>query len=183
MRKLVLILIVLAASVSIYGSKKGHDGVEIDRPLTWKDFKGKANENISMKATTVTIIEYSIVQQPPNPKFKTTLYFDPKRSWVSKDFLRTADAATSADLLNHEQIHYDISRVISWELEQSLNSFAYDRGKIRYQVDSIYRSYIHKHHELQQRYDKETDHSRVADEQQRWNNIVAEALKNKTINL
>lgn len=182
MKKFTLVFALLLALASIYGSK-GHNGVVIDRPLTWKDFKGKAPKNSAMKATTYYIIEYTVVEQPPNPKFKVTLYFEPKKSWVDKGFLKTADDNVSADLLKHEQTHFDIARIITWELEHDLNTFQYDSKRIRYQADSIYRSYHRKNRELQLQYDKETNHSRIADEQARWNEIVAEGLKNKTINL
>lgn len=183
MKKLTLVLVVLVAAASIYGSKKDHDGIIIDRPLTWKDFRGKAPKNSAMKAATAYIIEYTVAKQPPEPQFKVTLYFDPKTSWVDKVFLKTADEQASAHLLNHEQVHFNISRIVSWEMEDAMNSFKYDRKKIRYQVDSIYRTYFNKEKAIQRKYDKETNHSRVVDEQEKWNKIVAEGLKNKTINL
>lgn len=182
MKKFTLVFALLLALASIYGSK-GHNGVVIDRPLTWKDFKGKAPKNSAMKAATYYIIEYTVVEQPPNPKFKVTLYFEPKKSWVDKGFLKTADEQASSYLLNHEQVHFNISRIVSWEMEDAMNSFMYDRKKIRYQVDSIYRTYFNKEKAIQRKYDKETNHSGVVDEQEKWNEIVAEGLKNKTINL
>ena len=180
MKKLLLILfVVFFACFSIQGKRGG--GVVIDRPLTWKDFKGKKPSSSPYKASTATIIGYEVEGYPENLSFKIYFLFSPKKSWVSKPFLKSADKKISTLLLKHEQGHYDIARVISWEMDKALNSFVYDKKKLRSQIDSIYRHFYKKEKGIQNLYDKQTDHSRVEGEQKKWDKVIAKALKSRTI--
>ncbi len=162
---------------------KSPQGVVINRPLVWKDFKGKAPKHSSYKALTATVTGYKVSGSRNNPSFEVVFLFDPKKSWVSKSFLKTADKETSASLLKHEQGHFDISQVIAWELEASLNAFKFDKNKVQYQIDSIYRVLITKQHEIQTKYDEETEHSKNEEAQAKWDEVIAASLKDKKINL
>lgn len=180
-QRISLLLILFIALFFIYGKKP--NGKIIDKPLEWKDFRGKAPKKAHFKALTYTTIYLNPISQGEHPKFEVLLYFSTKDSWVSKSFLKKADENASKDLLKHEQGHYDIARIITWELDKSINSFVYDKRRGRYQADSIYRSYLKKMRDTQRKYDDETNHSVVVTEQQRWNNIIAEALVKKSLNL
>ncbi|MEZ5015514.1 MAG: DUF922 domain-containing protein [Flavipsychrobacter sp.] len=181
--KLSIVLLGYMSILLFFNGKKEPQGIVLDRPLVWKDFKGNAPKNVSYKASTATITGYKVAGTRSQPSFEVVFKFDPKKSWVSKQFLKTADEATSASLLKHEQGHYDISQVIAWELEAALNAFSFDKNKVQYQIDSIYRVLLTKQREIQAKYDEETSHSRVEEEQEKWNRFIEEALKNKTINL
>ncbi len=167
---------ILFASVFFAADAQKMNGVIIEeRPLEWKDFRGKPSSNI-FDAKTYTYIGYESSLENNKYIFKITCLFDPKQSWVSKDFLKKSDDAMSVHLLKHEQGHYDIARTIAKDLDRSINNFAYDKYKFRYQSDSIFRSYLKKESELQDLYDKETNHSKVPEEQAKWNEKIKLAL-------
>lgn len=174
-----LFLFLFIALISVNGTKKSSPkGVVIeDRPLNWDDFKGKQPSNSPFKAGTYYSIGMeSVAKEDKKHAFEITCLFNPKESWVSRKFLKEADEEASAHLLKHEQGHYDLARTIAAELDADMNNFSYDDKRVRYQSDSIYRSKMAKLRNLQILYDKETNHSRVKDEQTKWNVKIEAAL-------
>lgn len=177
MKYTVLLIALLAQPCLLFAQKK--DGVAIeDRLLEWKDFKGKPTGDY-YKASTYASMSYEPVMENNKYRYIVTCLFHPKESWVSKQFLKEADDSSSVYLLKHEQGHYDITRVVTIELEKAMNSFEYNSKKIRYQTDSIFRSYFNKNKTLQTAYDKDTNHSKVPDEQLKWNEKIKTALERK----
>ncbi|MCB0699658.1 MAG: DUF922 domain-containing protein [Chitinophagales bacterium] len=153
-----------------------------DKLLEWKDFKGKPHTNI-FDAYTYWNISSQISGGNGVYSFLINCSFDPKKSWVSKKFLKENTRQETDHLLKHEQGHYDITRVIVYELKNAFENFKFDDSKIRYQADSIRRSVMDKNRQLQQKYDTETNHSKQKDVQEVWNKKIADAMSTKKIEL
>ncbi len=163
-----------------YGQKEGV--VIEDRPLVWKDFKGKPTTDV-YKAKTYTYMGYESKIENKKLIYEITCVFNPKLSWVSKDYLKQCTDEASAYLLKHEQGHYDVARIIAVEADKTMGDFKYDDKRIRVQADSIFRSYVKKAKQVQDAYDKDTNHSKVTDEQIRWNDKIEKGLKEGRIDL
>ena len=101
--------------------------------------------------------------------------------WIRKHLKNSKEGARQ-HLLKHEQGHYDIARVVSGELKSTLNAFSFDGKRVRYQADSIRRVFTQKLRKLEHDYDKDTNHSRVLEEQKRWNGKIEKALEEKKFN-
>lgn len=179
MKKILITLLSLQCSIT-YAQK---DGVVIeDRLLTWKDFKGKPTTDV-YKAKTYTYMSYKIRTEAGKIIVTTECLFDPKMSWVSKEYIKKAGEENSVYLLNHEQRHYDITRVVGEELEDAMQTFKFDTKKAKYQVDSIFRSFIKKDRDIQKQYDDETEHSKVREQQEIWDKKIDGWLKKKKVEL
>lgn len=181
MKKVFALIVPMAIALSVNAQKVNGVIIE-DRPLEWKDFKGKPSSNI-FDAKTYTSIGYQSSLENNKHLYKITCLFDPKKSWVSKEFLKKSDNSMSAHLLKHEQGHYDIARIIASDLDRAINSFSYDKLKARYQCDSIFRSYLKKEREMQDQYDKDTNHSKVPEEQAKWNEKIKLALDKRSFEM
>lgn len=128
-------------------------------------------------------MSYGIKTEAGKVIVTTECLFDPKMSWVSKEYIKKAGEEKSAYLLNHEQRHYDIARVIGAELDEAMQSFKFDTKKAKYQVDSIFRSFIKKDRDIQKQYDNETEHSKVREQQDAWDKKIDGWLKKKKVEL
>lgn len=158
-------------------------GVVIDhRPLTWNDFRGKAEKG-SVKAKTYTYMGYESKVKNKKFSYKVTCYFNPKLSWVSKEYLRQCTKAQSAHLLKHEQGHYDIARIIAAEADNELGALRYRDKRTIQKAKNIFNKYVKKLKAVQQAYDRDTKHSLVSKEQTRWNDKIEKALKKGRIDL
>jgi hypothetical protein len=178
MRKLVFVLAACVCAVAFATDKEKGVIIE-DRPLAWDDFKGKAAHNgfVAYTGTYIELERFMIYSDGRIPKFNVVCYFQPKGSWVKEDVVDNYPDSTSNYLLKHEQTHYDISRIATAEMNEVLNSFNYDKKRFAMQADSIFRALHRKCREINERYDRETNHSRIREEQIKWNKLIAESLQ------
>ena len=97
---------------------------------------------------------------------------------VSPDAKVVRGASQTADLLSHEQGHYNLGILVAWALAhdfmqlQAANSAA---------LASACRTCFNLHKNtrmrpIQQRYDRDTNHSRNHQQQQRWNRMIRQCL-------
>jgi predicted secreted Zn-dependent protease len=84
----------------------------------------------------------------------------------------------TADLLKHEQGHFDITvltvRAFAKELEQLKAGSPAALGQ---QVNAALSKHQQRANMLEEKYDKETDHSRDQDAQKKWNQAIDSAMK------
>ncbi len=158
------------------------------KQLEWGDFQGPVPSGTQFSAETWSGIEGSwegtvkLKKEGTgqyraglkNPKAKSK--FDKKKSW-SKPADRTPE------LLKHEQYHLDISEYWAKELEKKLKEV---KGKGRNpdeaaadaekQGEAAKADCEKKRQEMQEKYDKETDHGRNADKQKEWCTTIGNLL-------
>lgn len=133
-----------------------------DRPLTWADFKGTPPRGTDRDAYTYYGISASFERDGQGRiTAEVSCVFMPVESWVRPP------AKASAQLLAHEQLHFDLAelhaRRFARELPAQLGGAgpeaAFQRAHDR-MMDRL--------REEQERYDRDTDHGRDAAAQARW---------------
>jgi hypothetical protein len=94
--------------------------------------------------------------------------------WVVKD-------QKSADLLSHEQGHYDLTGLLARDSGNEILAVrASSRDELQARVSTIVKKYQERAETWTKRYDSETDHSRNRDAQKRWDDQIHDAMKDGT---
>jgi len=99
--------------------------------------------------------------------------------------LRTVDednwvvtSQKSADLLSHEQGHYDITGLTGRDMGNEIVAVrARSRDDLQTKVTQIIEKYRRRAKALTERYDTETDHSRNRQAQKKWDDAIQSAMK------
>jgi len=144
--------------------------------LTWADFQGTAPASNPFAAYTFTIVtlEYNatISGNIVKPTFKIRAAFNRKKSWVHDE-----PKSRTAVILAHEKAHFDIAEITARKLRKTFASKTFQRSTYKSEIDSIYDRIIKEGEEMQDSYDRETDHSRISAAQERWLTFVKKELE------
>jgi hypothetical protein len=166
-----LILVLLTSSFNEISDESSKILWSEDYKLKWHDFQGRPDDTRTSEeeSATKTRIEVNTKITKAQIEFFVPCYFEKDKSWAVK--------STSPELLNHEQLHFDISEFFARKLRQKLfeTKFAtsYD---IQLKVKEIYHEILLASIDFQNKYDKETNHSKNKDQQFMWNKKVKEML-------
>jgi hypothetical protein len=138
--------------------------------LTWDDFVGRPDARyVSSVALTSSSINVFYAGRESNPNIKVTCTFYRRHSWVK-------DEGRNAFVLQHEQLHFDITELYARKLRYALGKLT--RPQRTWQnVHRLYQQANDECEAYQSRYDHATHHSINRDAQQQWNKQVAEQLK------
>lgn len=146
---------------------------DIDRPLSWNDFVGVPPSSAPYVATTSSGISFSYSYSFKNgsQKFDYTVQslFYPDKSWFVND-------AVSEYILKHEQTHFDISELHARMLRKKLKTIEFS-DNIKKKVDALYSQIEEDRRQMQQRFDKETNHSKNTIKELEWEKNVVTQLK------
>lgn len=146
---------------------------DASRKLTWNDFKGPIPPDALPAATTASGISYeysaNLIHHEVQLDFKVTAFFYPEESWYKPD-------VCDANILQHEQLHFDISEVFARRMREKLRTTAFTEN-VKAEIREIYKTTLRELSDLQDVYDWETDFSRNKGAQQRWNARIKEALE------
>ena len=165
------------------------------RSLTWEDFKGTPETDAAEDAEILSGLSFDDWRTDPATRDAETGQYTIKiqsaslvvrnvmvqtGSWV------VAGAKTDA-LLNHEQRHFDLNEVYRRKLRTALLQL---RGKgrtpkealedLQRQIKETWDKANAKLKELQDQYDRETDHGRKGTEQGEWDKKIDGWLKDPT---
>jgi len=166
------VLLMCFIQVSFGQKKKTQIHWNKDRALTWKDFKGRAKGSSPFHATTYGILKPGF-EPITNTEYKFTLevLFDSKKSWVKK-------GKETDELLIHEQHHFNMfeiyARIFVKRLEESN---ALSGKKFSDNMNKTFQKIFKELIKLQDKYDKETDHSKNEEKQKEWNIKLENMLK------
>jgi len=144
-----------------------------NRPLVWSDFSGTPDDSNPFSAMTWWSLNYStsnvtITDGTVNiGSFNVVLELDPKYSWVKKD-------KGTDDLLRHEQGHFYLALMCMKELLAKEKEQTFTKNSLNRQVQSLFEDVMKKYRDLEVKYDKETDHSKNKEEQEKWNEYFNE---------
>lgn len=130
------------------------------RRLEWSDFKGTPDGNNANAALTSSKILFGYNYNSRDGfSWHIGCLFDKNKSWVKvkNDFI-----------LAHEQGHFDITEIYARRLQQQLKHYSFNKDKAQREVPAIYQSIMKEQNDTQNRYDEETDHSRIKDKQLAW---------------
>ena len=138
------------------------------RELTWADYKAKPNplSDAAASTTTTLVVNYDITSV--SFKYKIQSRFSKTRSWG----LHKTDY-----ILSHEQGHFDIAEIFARKLHQKLSEYKFDRKTYQKDLKKIYEAVTKEKEEIQNNYDKETNHSIKKKEQADWLKKIAAMLE------
>ena len=143
------------------------------KQLEWSDFQGKVPGATRYAALTSSAIDMEVKGDGNIATFFVRTTFDPADSWSKKD-------KRSDFLLKHEQLHFDITEYHTRLLRQKLKSVKFKSvSSIGPTVQKLFRKISTKADKMQDKYDKETNHSIITDKQKEWNEKI-EALLDET---
>lgn len=147
---------------------------DINRPLSWSDFLEKPSRTSGYNATIFTslamegapFMEDGVLIFPIEIK----VYMLPESSWAKNQ-------GKSDYALNHEQRHFDVTRVVGNRLISRLKGLQVNPENYEAAVNDAYFDSYREMNRLQEIYDARTRHGLDKDAQSRWNTIIDQALK------
>jgi hypothetical protein len=147
-----------------------------EQNLTWNDYKKVIQQSGIHHAFTYSGISFEMYAEKDTVQIKVYSYFDPSQSWVHPDHKVPA-------LLNHEQLHFDITELYARKMKKEMSKYyflsvsEFVSKKIDTEVKSIFTSLYNEHMSIQQKYDVETQHGILSDEQFSWQKSIEEQLQ------
>jgi hypothetical protein len=138
-----------------------------DKPLTWKNFKGKIPSNADQAAVTHTTIDFQVRLKQQSAQYNITCQFDETLSWgkIKTDYI-----------LSHEQIHFDITELHARKFCKSLTTLAIIGVGDMDNINQLFKRIMTDMQHMQQTYDAETDFSRNQGQQKKWSNYIKQQL-------
>lgn len=161
-----LIILLFAGSMPA-----GKDGLlwSAGRKLTWNDFRQKAPKQTDLVAMTYSTIYYGYSGENNKLVMNITATFDKETSWTRDD--------TSRYLLNHEQLHFDITEIYARRFRKKLTETSFTRQTFQTKIRQFHQDNINAWKKYQDAYDKETNHSINKSAQAEWDAKVAKELE------
>ncbi len=141
-----------------------------DDPLVWADFQGEPDSLLitgdghsDAGIHTMIIVDYCCEREGTSD-----ICFQPaihrKKSWSVSD---------SEPLLIHEQLHFDITELITRKIRKAISRSSAVTANEKYRV---YLRVVRELSKIQIRYDRETDHGLRLVRQQKWKEKVRREL-------
>jgi Bacterial protein of unknown function (DUF922) len=147
-----------------------------DADLTWLDYKKVLQQSGTHHAFTYSGITFEMFAEKDTVQIKVYSYFDPSQSWVHPDH-------RVPSLLSHEQLHFDITELYARMMKKEMSAYflnpvsEFVQKKLDVKVKSIFTRLYNEHMLAQQRYDVETQHGVLSDEQSAWQKDIETKLK------
>lgn len=129
------------------------------RKLSWEDFLSSPQKQGEAVASTSTSLGISYQVKNGELTYTITCNFSKKKSWglLKTDYI-----------LAHEQAHFDITELHARKLYEALYNYEFNPDTFKKDIASIYEKIVAQKEEMQQAYDRETDHSRRKITQNNW---------------
>jgi hypothetical protein len=138
------------------------------KKLTYSDFEGRVPPNTPWAALTSSNIYFTY--QTSNGKLSSFLVyasFRKKNSWIK---------IKNEAVLNHEQLHFDITETFTRKLYKEISLLKDSHGDIPKQVTELFKRINNECDQMQQQYDAETQHGTLPEEQESWKKKVEKML-------
>jgi hypothetical protein len=142
--------------------------------LKWDDFKAPPCTDCIEAALTNAGSGFNFTFSSDGKK--TTLIinvfcdFDKSQSWVKP-------IGHNDYILKHEQDHFDISYICTMHFVQKLRDADITASNYNEVLNKLYQESIKEMKDMQDQYDKETNHSIIKDKQAEWNDKIQEELE------
>jgi predicted secreted Zn-dependent protease len=147
------------------------DGDYIDwnpeRKLKWQDFKAASPENTADAALTTTYVGFSYNKSNDEIKYNIECRFQKSKSWgkIKTDYI-----------LQHEQGHFDISEIAARKLNKLIQE-QLSKSKNHDELNKIYRTVMQEKRDMQELYDRESNHSINKEKQDEWETKIKTMLE------
>jgi len=146
-----------------------------NRRLTWDDFKGmpKTMSNTNSAAQTYCGFSFETNRVTAFKKVKifTKNSFDCYLSWVRPDQM------TRLDLLEHEQVHFDLSEVYARRLRKNLVEMNLTLNNLTTGADVVFKAVSKEYLERQELYEAETRYGLDKEVQHMWTKEVVNEIE------
>lgn len=136
-----------------------------DYQLQWKDFAGSVKDQNGMDAMTACVVE---PKKDKEGNASIICYFDKKSSWRIKK-------KETDNLLRHEQYHFNLSEIFTRKIRKEVIEKKAEYASKEF--NKIFKKIWKDCEKEQRKYDKETNHSRVSEEQSRWETEIDKQLQ------
>jgi len=140
--------------------------------LTWPDFQGTPNDNVSSAITSSGIgYHFNLNRTEDSAWFTFTVNctFSKEKSWV------LADKKTDY-ILRHEQNHFDISYINALLFIEKLRNLSLSVKNYKSEIATVYRESSKELNKMQNDYDTETKNGQDKIKQDEWNKKIASKL-------
>ena len=155
-------------------SNNGGDNLKLwsaDTKLTWKDFRDTVFSHSHRAAWTFSGFKLVTTSSTANAiTLNVYSQMNCDKSWV--DTTKKSDR-----LLSHEQYHFNVTEYWCRKLKKDLSSAKFTTKNFNEKLQSISKEDNSKLHDMQEEYDKDTNHSMIADQQTKWEKRIDELLK------
>lgn len=118
---------------------------------------------LSAKTSKFSLIEFNAVVEAR---------FYPDKSWYKKEF-------ANSFVLAHEQLHFDITELYARKFRQKIDQATFT-VHIKKELSALNKSINMELKEMQQEYDRDSNFSRNAETQLRWQGLIQNELKKLT---
>ncbi len=158
----------------IASSKSDTIYYDVNRKLTWNDFKGVPDMNHHGAAVTASGFAYSWNGENDGETLTLNIsvytYFTKSGSW-KKSMVNTEYH------LRHEQHHFDITRIGAGKLVDELRKTPFTMQNYKSGISNIFNQVYDANIALQNNYDRETTHSLNTEKQAEWNERIMQEVK------
>jgi hypothetical protein len=134
--------------------------------LSWSDFKMEPLKAYGIAARSNISLTYDYAEDDNG-----RIYFNR----VDVEFNEDSSFTNTDDpyVLNHEQQHLNIAKII---VDRTNKNFWFHHRYTRKQFDNFMKEIDHERDSIDEKYDKETNHSLNHKEQERWNKWIERQL-------
>lgn len=150
-----------------------HISYSKSRKLYMSDFEGTPDETSPGAAATMSGIgmNYEATTLRNRTKVSVTLsiYFDKSRSWMKPN-------GKNVTTLIHEQKHFDITAIKACELRALIEKTTFTPEGYKAELKALLNKVQQEGADMQNQYDRETEHGTLIDEQEAWNKKVDDML-------
>jgi len=163
-------LLFLAVPSSLFAQSGNEELLDwaASRKLTWADYKARPNPDSDAAASTTTYLAIDYNISNTNFSFKIESRFSKTRSWG----LHKTDY-----ILSHEQGHFDIAEIFARKLHKEMSEYTFNKKTYQKDLKKIYDTVTEEKTEMQNNYDRETNHSINKREQAEWLIKIKEMLE------
>ena len=145
-----------------------------DRKLTWKDFQGKPQPGVPWGAMTASGFSFNSSINMDGDNIDITVgiftFFIKHDSWKKPDI-------NSDYHLEHEQHHFDITRLHAQKLLEEIRKANFTSSNIKQLLNSIFDKANDENIEMQHEYDLETKNSMDVQGQTKWNQKISDEIE------
>lgn len=142
---------------------------EKGEPLEWSNFKARAPKLSGYEALSAVGISLGFNMQGDDVSIEVFSFFIPQKSWT-KD-------RKSQYLLNHEQMHFDISEIHARKMRKACMEAKWSAKSIQNKLNDMLEKFTDAEDKMQEKYDRETNHSIVKSKQEEWNVFIQNELQ------
>lgn len=138
------------------------------KKLTWADYKASPDPASDAAASTTTYLMISYNISNSNFSYKIESKFSRTRSW---------GLHKTAYILGHEQGHFDIAEIFARKLNKKMAEYRFNRKTYQKELKKIYQDILDEKEEMQNEYDRETNHSINKEKQAEWLKKIEKLLE------